>query len=110
MKAIGIDVGTTSVCGVVADISPEKVAKSKTVDSPSIFKRLRKLGKIQPEHWHGDYKLNNHEMYLNIPKEDTLDCFEFGKAPDTKLTPKIEYEKRALSLKMLSERMIRSVL
>lgn len=61
-----------------------------------IFRRemLRKLGKIQSEHWCGDYKLNNHEVYLNIPMEEALDCFEFGKAPDTKLTPKIEYEKK----------------
>ena len=44
---------------------------------------------IQPEHWCDEYKLNDQEMYIGLSKEDALECFEFGKAPDTKLVPKV---------------------
>lgn len=33
---------------------------------------------IQPEHWCGDYKLNDYEMYLNIPHDIALECFDFS--------------------------------
>ena len=42
---------------------------------------------IQPEHWCDEYKLNDREMYIGLSREDAIDCFDFGKAPDTKLTP-----------------------
>lgn len=42
---------------------------------------------IQPEHWCDGYELNEQEMYIGLPKEEAIDCFEFTKAPDTKLTP-----------------------
>lgn len=44
---------------------------------------------IQPEHWCDEYKLNDREMYIGLSKEDAIDCFDFGKAPDTKLIPEI---------------------
>lgn len=44
---------------------------------------------IQPEHWCDNYKLNEQEMYIGLSKEDALGCFNFGKAPDTKLTPTV---------------------
>ena len=44
---------------------------------------------IQPEHWCGEYKLNEQEMYIGLSKEDALGCFEFTKAPDTKLSPEV---------------------
>lgn len=44
---------------------------------------------IQPEHWCDEYKLNNQEMYIGLSKEDSLECFEFGKAPESKLEPKV---------------------
>lgn len=44
---------------------------------------------IQPEHWCDEYKLNSQEMYIGLSKEEALGCFNFGKAPDTKLAPKV---------------------
>lgn len=44
---------------------------------------------IQPEHWCDEYKLNEQEMYIGLSKEDALGCFDFGKAPNTKLLSKI---------------------
>ena len=44
---------------------------------------------IQPEHWCDDYHLNDMEMYIGLSKEDALECFDFEKAPDTKLPPEI---------------------
>lgn len=44
---------------------------------------------IQPEHWCDSYKLNDREMYIGLSKEDALECFDFAKAPDTKLMPKV---------------------
>lgn len=43
---------------------------------------------IQPEYWCGDYALNNQEMYLGLSKEQAIDCFDFTKAPDTKMSRK----------------------
>ena len=40
---------------------------------------------IQPEHWCDEYKLNDKEMYINLPKEDAIECFEFTKAPEAKI-------------------------
>ena len=33
---------------------------------------------IQPEHWCGDYHLNDTEMYLGLPREDANSCFDFS--------------------------------
>ena len=38
MKAIGIDIGTTSVCGVVIDVEKGCVVKSKTENSDAFLK------------------------------------------------------------------------
>lgn len=32
---------------------------------------------IQPEHWCGDYRLSDREMYLGLPKDTAMDCFNF---------------------------------
>lgn len=32
---------------------------------------------VQPEHWCGDHKLNDHEMYLGLKREDANSCFDF---------------------------------
>ncbi len=45
---------------------------------------------IQPEHFCGDYKLSDQEMYLGLSREDAVRCFEFTKAPDAKITPEIK--------------------
>ncbi len=44
---------------------------------------------IQPEHWCDAYKLNEREMYIGLSKEDAIGCFDFAKAPDTKLVPDV---------------------
>lgn len=44
---------------------------------------------IQPEHWCDEYELNEQEMYIGLSKEEAVECFDFGKAPDTRLTPRI---------------------
>lgn len=44
---------------------------------------------IQPEHWCGDYELNDMEMYQGVSKEDAIDCFDFTPAPDTKMVPEL---------------------
>lgn len=43
---------------------------------------------IQPEYWCGDYALSEQEMYLGLSKEQAIECFNFEKAPDTKMTEK----------------------
>lgn len=47
MKAIGIDIGTTSVCGVVVDTVSGAVISSKTVDSNAFIKTENSFEKIQ---------------------------------------------------------------
>lgn len=42
---------------------------------------------VQPEHWCDEYELNDREMYLSLTKEEAIDCFNFTKAPDTKMKP-----------------------
>lgn len=32
---------------------------------------------IQPEHWCGDYRLNEREMYLGLEPETALECFDY---------------------------------
>lgn len=44
---------------------------------------------IQPEHYCGEYKLNEKEMYLSLTREEAVSCFDFGSAPDTKIKPEI---------------------
>ena len=44
---------------------------------------------IQPEHWCDSYKLNDNEMYIGLSKEDAMECFDFKKFPDTRLTPRL---------------------
>ena len=44
---------------------------------------------IQPEHFCGDYKLSENEMYLGLDKETAVDCFDFESAKDAKIQPNI---------------------
>ena len=34
---------------------------------------------VQPEHWCGDYQLNDHEMYLGLERRIANDCFDFSR-------------------------------
>lgn len=43
---------------------------------------------IQPEHYCGDYKLNDQEMYMGLSKDVAVSCFDFCKAPDSLILPK----------------------
>ena len=56
---------------------------------------------VQPEHWCDEYKLNEMEMYIGLSKEDAIDCFDFEKAPDTKLTPKVVIDKDGVKRELL---------
>ncbi len=42
---------------------------------------------IQPEHWCGEYKLSDEEMYLGLSREDAVSCFNFGETPKSKIDP-----------------------
>ena len=46
---------------------------------------------IQPEHFCGEYGLNDKEMYLGLERSVAVDCFDFGKAPDSILEPTLIY-------------------
>lgn len=37
---------------------------------------------VQPEHWCGDYLLNDHEMYLGLDRKEANDCFDFTRYGD----------------------------
>ncbi|MBR5314043.1 MAG: hypothetical protein IKU45_01365 [Clostridia bacterium] len=47
MKAIGIDIGTTSICGVVIDVKSGKLISSKTQNSDAFLKGCAEWEKIQ---------------------------------------------------------------
>lgn len=47
---------------------------------------------IQPERYCGDYRLSDREMYLTLDRETAVDCFDFKKAPEAKLIPRMVYE------------------
>lgn len=47
---------------------------------------------IQPEHYCGDYELSEKEMYMGLSREVAVSCFDFCKAPDAKLMPKVILE------------------
>ena len=42
---------------------------------------------IQPERWCDNYRLSDNEMYIGLDREQAVECFNFEKAPDTKLAP-----------------------
>ncbi len=44
---------------------------------------------IQPERWCGEYRLSDEEMYLGLTRAQAVSCFDFVKAPDAKIDPRI---------------------
>ena len=56
---------------------------------------------IQPERWCGEYKLSDKEMYIGLTKDQAVSCFNFEKAPDTKLIPEVVSEKDGVKLEKL---------
>lgn len=51
---------------------------------------------VQPEHWCDEYELSDSEMYIGLTKEQAAECFDFNKAPDTKLAPKVICDKNGV--------------
>ena len=47
MYAIGIDIGTTSICGIVVDVDTGEILKRKTVESNAFIKSEKTWEKIQ---------------------------------------------------------------
>lgn len=47
MQAIGIDIGTTSICGVIVDVKNGEILKSKTVNSEAFIETENSWEKIQ---------------------------------------------------------------
>ncbi len=56
---------------------------------------------IQPERWCGEYKLSDKEMYIGLSRENAVSCFNFEKAPDTKLTPEVISDHDGVKLEKL---------
>ena len=56
---------------------------------------------IQPEHLCGDYHLDDFEMYLGLPKEQALTCFDFGPQPAAKRAPVLLSESPSVSCEQL---------
>ncbi len=61
---------------------------------------------IQPEHWCGDYELNDHEMYLGLDRETANSCFNFDLYGEEvvrqgKKTPKVIKETENAKLESL---------
>lgn len=44
---------------------------------------------IQPEHFCGEYELDDNQMYLGLDRETAVSCFDFTQAPDTKMKPEV---------------------
>ncbi len=56
---------------------------------------------IQPEHFCGDYKLNDSEMYLGLTKEDAITCFDFENKPNAQITPTTVLDIKGLKVESL---------
>jgi mannose-6-phosphate isomerase len=41
---------------------------------------------VQPEHWCGEYQLNDHEMYLGLERKVANDCFDFTRYGESVIT------------------------
>ena len=56
---------------------------------------------IQPEHYCGEYKLSEKEMYMGLTRELAVGCFNFGKAPNAQLLPKVTKSENGVSVESL---------
>lgn len=56
---------------------------------------------IQPEHYCGEYKLSDQEMYLGLSREHALECFDLKKASDAKILPTIVDETNSCKIENL---------
>ena len=56
MKVIGIDIGTTGICGVAVDPTDGKLLKSVTKPNNSFIKSEKAFEKIQIEVYRTDFR------------------------------------------------------
>lgn len=56
---------------------------------------------IQPEHWCGDMKLTEHDMFLGLDRETALDCFDYDPVDEVKLEPELMAEKKGVRTERL---------
>ncbi len=56
---------------------------------------------IQPEHYCGDIKLSEHEMYLGLGRKTALDCFSFEPVKQTKVPPVLVSDKDGVKFERL---------
>ena len=82
MNSIDPKIGDTYMVPASTDHAIGKGCLILEVQEPSDFT-------IQPEHFCGEYELSDKEMYLGLDRETAVSCFDFTKAPDTKMVPEI---------------------
>ena len=56
---------------------------------------------IQPERWCADYKLSDTEMYLGLTPDDAVKCFDFCKAPEARIEPRIAFSGNGVNVEKL---------
>ena len=56
---------------------------------------------IQPERWCDSYKLSDYEMYIGLERETAVEVFDFSKAPEAKLSPKVTEEGEGVNKEQL---------
>lgn len=56
---------------------------------------------IQPERYCGEHRLSDHEMYLGIDKKIALNCFTFGKQPESKCIPVTTFVDNTIKIESL---------
>ncbi len=74
MKVIGIDIGTTSICGVVADVDSGKILKSVTLPNESFISTDKEYERIQDT----SVILNSVYTLLNELNADTAEAIGFS--------------------------------
>lgn len=56
---------------------------------------------IQPEHWCDEYKISEDEMYIGLPKEEAIKCFNFTNTPEPKITPQTVLNENGVKIEKL---------
>lgn len=56
---------------------------------------------IQPEHWCGDYKLSDYEMYLGLDADMALECFEYKSFGNGIVVPRIAEQRNNFNFEVL---------
>lgn len=56
---------------------------------------------IQPEHFCGEYKLSDNEMYLGLDRKTAMECFDFNSSPEPLIIPQIKFEDENIKFESL---------